>query len=93
MKLTQISLFALACSTLPLAASAGVEIGINIGGPEVVVRSEPPPERVEVIPMMPGPGYIWIHGHWGWHHEHWEWINGHWDRRGGAWVWHEGHWR
>ena len=106
MKLTQISLFALACSTLPLAASAGVEIGINIGGPEVVVRSEPPPERVEVIPMMPGPGYIWIRGHWGWHHEHWEWINGHWDRvaqpgyswvpgqwvvRGGGWVWVEGH--
>ena len=51
MKLTQISLFALACSTLPLAANAGVEIGINIGGPEVVVRSEPPPERVEVVPL------------------------------------------
>ena len=106
MKLAKISLMALACGALPFAARAGFEIGLNIGGPEVVVRSQPPPERVEVVPMSPGPGYIWIRGHWAWHHERWEWFPGRWDRmaqpgytwipgqwvaRGNGWVWIEGH--
>jgi len=65
MKLTTISLFALACGLAPLAAPAGVEIGINLGGPEVIVHSQPPPERYEVIGTAPGPGYFWIRGHWG----------------------------
>jgi len=106
MKFVKLSLLALACSTLPWAASAGVEIGLSIGGPEIVVRTQPPPERVEVVPMNPGPGYIWIRGHWAWRHERWDWINGHWDRvtspgytwipgqwvaRGNGWVWIEGH--
>lgn len=106
MKITQISLLAFACGVAPLAARAGLDIGINIGGPEVVVRSQPPPERGEVIPMSPGPDFIWVRGHWVWRHEHWEWFNGHWDRvsepgrvwvsgqwvaRGNGWVWIEGH--
>jgi hypothetical protein len=106
MKITRISLFALACGAAPLAAPAALDIGINIGGPEVVVQSQPPPERIEAIPMSPGPGYIWVRGHWAWHHEHWDWFNGHWERvmgpgrvwvsgqwvaRGNGWVWVEGH--
>ena len=106
MKITHISVIALACCAAPLVLRAGVDIGVNIGGPEVVVQSQPPPERNEVIPMNPGPGYVWIRGHWNWHHEHWEWMNGHWDRvsrpgsvwiagqwvpRGHGWVWVEGH--
>jgi hypothetical protein len=90
----------------PLAVNAGVDIGINIGGPEVVVRGAPPPDQGEVIPMSPGPGYIYIRGHWVWHHERWEWKGGFWDRvaqpgyawvpgqwvaRGNGWVWIEGH--
>jgi hypothetical protein len=106
MKITQISLFALACGAAPLVVHAGVEVGINIGGPEIIVGSRPPRPRVEVITAIPGPGYIWIRGHWGWRHEHWEWISGRWDRaaqpnsawipgqwvaRGNGWVWIEGH--
>ena len=106
MKLAKIPILALAFAALPLAASAGIDIGINIGGPEIVVRTQPPPERIEVVPMSPGPGFIWIRGHWSWRHERWEWINGHWDRvanpgyswvpgqwvaRGNGWVWVEGH--
>jgi hypothetical protein len=106
MKFTQISLFVLAGGFAPLAVHAGVEIGINIGGPEVIVRSAPPPERFEPVPMAPGPGFVWIRGRWSWRHDRWEWINGHWDRaaqpgstwiagqwvpRGGGWFWVEGH--
>jgi WXXGXW repeat (2 copies) len=105
MKLTQISLLALACAAAPLAARASVDIGVTIGGPEVVVQGQPPPERFETVPFTPGPGYIWIRGHWAWHHERWEWRNGrweypaqpgtewipgHWDQRGNGWVWIEG---
>jgi len=106
MNLTKVSLFALACAAAPLGALAGVDIGINIGGPEFVVRSQPPPERIETIGISPGPGYVWIRGHWGWRHEQWEWVGGRWDRaaqpgsvwisgqwvaRGNGWVWMEGH--
>jgi WXXGXW repeat (2 copies) len=106
MKLTTISLFALACGLAPLAAPAGVEIGVNFGGPEVVVHSQPPPERYEAIGTAPGPGYFWVRGHWGWHHEHWEWVGGRWEhatqpnsvwvagqwvQRGNGYVWVEGH--
>ena len=106
MQITQLSLIALALGAAPVAVRAGLDIGINIGGPEVIVRSAPPPERMEVIPQDPGPGYIWIRGHWVWRHERWEWFDGHWDRvarpgyawipgqwvaRGSGWVWIEGH--
>jgi hypothetical protein len=107
MKITQISVLALMCAAAPLAARAGVEIGIgiNIPGPEIVVRTAPPVERYEVVGRAPGPGYIYIRGHWAWHHEHWEWISGRWElpangatwvagqwvARGNGWVWVEGH--
>jgi hypothetical protein len=106
MRITRISLLALFCGAAPLAARAGVEVGINIGVPEIIVGTQPPPLRAEVVGPAPGPGFIWIRGHWGWHHEHWEWVGGRWDRvaqpgsvwipgqwvaRGGGWVWVEGH--
>src|ERR1700677_503377 len=106
MKITQITLLALACGAAPFAAHAVLDIGVNIGGPDVIVQSAPPHERVEVVPMAPGPGYAWIRGHWVWHREHWEWkggyyerisqpgavwISGQWVARGNGWVWVEGH--
>jgi hypothetical protein len=106
MKLTQISLLALACGAAPLAALSATEVGISISGPEIVVGGQPPAPRLEVVPVEPGPGHIWIRGHWAWHHERWEWISGRWDRvvqagstwvpgewvvRRNGWVWIEGH--
>src|SRR5262249_1588152 len=26
----------------------------------------PPPAQVEVVPVTPGPAYVWVPGHWGW---------------------------
>jgi hypothetical protein len=45
---------------------------------EVVVRMAPPPLRVEVVGVAPGPGYVWAAGHWRW--------------EGGAYAWHRGEW-
>jgi hypothetical protein len=93
MNLKQTTHLALALGAAPLAAPASIDIGINIGVPEVIVRSQPPPERIETVPMSPGPGYIWIRGHWAWRHEQYEWMNGHWDRVAGAnQEWVPGHW-
>ena len=106
MKLTQISLFALACAAAPLAVQAGVEVGINLGGPEVIVRNHPPVDRYEPLGFAPGPGYFYVRGHWAWRRERWEWIGGRWELpaqpgatwvagqwapRGNGWVWIEGH--
>jgi hypothetical protein len=106
MRITQVSLLALICGAAPLAVHAGVEIGLNIGGPEVVIQTQPPAPRLEVVTQAPGPGYIWIRGHWAWHRERWEWSSGRWDhvaqpgaawipgqwmQRRNGWVWIEGH--
>jgi hypothetical protein len=106
MKFSNISLLILACGVAPLASQAGVDIGINIGGPEVIVHSQPPPERYESVGIAPGPGYVFVRGHWGWRHDRWEWMGGRWEvparpgnvwisgqwiARGNGWVWMEGH--
>ena len=42
-----------------LTAPAFAQVGIYIG-------STPPPLRYEVEGPMPGPGYVWTEGSWGW---------------------------
>ena len=32
----------------------------------VVVDVAPPPPHVEVVPAIPGPGYMWLPGYWYW---------------------------
>ena len=77
-------------------------------GVEVVVR-RPPPERMEVRSGPPGPGYVWVGGHYAWQRGDYLWIGGrweappqptyrrweagHWARVRGGWYWVEGHWR
>jgi hypothetical protein len=63
---------------------------------EVVVEYDPPPPppaEVEVVPVTPGPEFIWIGGYHRWNGRHYVWIPGHYDRRPheGA-RWEHGHW-
>jgi len=99
MKLSHITLFAVACGVAPLASRAGVDIGINIGvpapAPEVVIVGQPPPPRMEVVAVAPGPDYFWIEGRWNFDHGRWVWLGGHYERHphfhpGGGWE--PGHW-
>jgi hypothetical protein len=74
----------------------------------VYVVRRPPPERVEVIVVAPGPAYVWIAGHWAWREPEFFWMPGRWDRPGPGfrrwekgrwdhdrhgWFWIEGRWR
>jgi hypothetical protein len=97
----------------PIAASAVVSLssfGCAHHPPphahHVVVRARPPVEKVEVVTATPGPGYIWVKGHWRhdgstylWVAGHWEaprpsatWRAGHWEEEDGGWYWVEGEW-
>ena len=68
----------------------------------------PPPPRVEVYGVAPGPGVVWIGGYWrwvgsdyGWTPGRWVrpprqravWVPGYWERRHHRYCWHEGRWR
>ena len=74
---------------------------------EVVVSTEPPPLRHEVIGVAPSPRHVWVNGYWvrtnnrwAWVAGHYEerpregvvWVKGHWDHTDRGWVWTPGHW-
>ena len=59
---------------------------------EVVVRTAPPTEKVEVVGVAPSPEHIWLKGHWHWNGAEYVWIAGRWEVRRAGFVWAEGHW-
>jgi hypothetical protein len=73
--------FALLLCGSAVIAPAQVSFGITIG--------PPPPPRVIVRPIEPGPGYAWVEGYWYPVGNHYRWHDGYWTRPpyGGAlWV-------
>ena len=73
-----------------------------------VAPTPAPAPQIEVIPVSPGPDYIWAPGYWSWGGHAWIWIGGGWHhpvRPGRVWVdgywgghgrsraWVGGHWR
>ncbi len=66
---------------------------------EVEVDAEPPPPQVEVVPMAPYPGALWVGGRWYWRGGRHVWVRGRyiharpgyryeahrWERRGNRW--------
>jgi hypothetical protein len=65
--------------------------------PPVVVHEPPPPPatRVEVVPASPGPGYVWVPGHWAWRgpRRGYVWVPGRYAMPAGpGYVWIPGHW-
>jgi len=89
-----------------LVALLGTGCVVRARRPVVVATEAPPPPREEVVPVAPGPGYVWVRGHWAWR-DRWVWAPGHWEqrragrdfipghwqqRRDGSWFYVEGHW-
>jgi hypothetical protein len=96
-----------AAAATALAALVACGPGLAPSGVSIVVR-RPPPRRVEVRTIAPGPGYVWISGYYGWegsdyvwHPGEWRqppqnqrtWVPGHWARARGGYYWVEGRWR
>ena len=73
----------------------------------VAQPENPPAPQVEMVPVPPGPAYIWVRGCYEWRsgwvwvpgrwligpHPHAVWVIGHWERRPHGHVWIESHWR
>lgn len=94
-----------------LAGIAGALVsGCVTATPEPVMTAPPPTPAIpaEVAPPQPGPGYVWVPGHWAWRRHryvwvpgYWAmpgeptkvWVPGHWAPRGAGYVWVEGRWR
>jgi WXXGXW repeat (2 copies) len=72
----------------------------------VIVDVAPPPMQVEVVPVAPFVGAVWVGGYWGWNAGRHYWTPGHyvrpvpghrfvphrWDRAGGRWAFRGGFW-
>jgi hypothetical protein len=88
----------------PVYVPAPVVVG---PAPVIVAPAPPPPPYVEVRPVVPFPGAIWIGGYWGWNAGRHVWIGGrwapprpgyrwephHWDQDGDRWHLRGGEWR
>jgi hypothetical protein len=59
--------------------------------PEIVVGIAPPPPYVEIIPVVPFAGAVWIGGYWGWSGGRHQWVPGRYDyaRPGYRWQAHQ----
>jgi len=90
--------------------TAGQTAPAQPGTPDnaVVVAQAPPPPQVEIVPVAPGPEYVWMPGYWSWGGGGWVWVGGHhvlrprphavwvrgrWARHGRGYVWIDGRWR
>jgi len=69
---------------LVIVLLAGASTGcVMYGRPRVgvvYVSREPPVERVEVIPVAPAVGFVWIKGYWAWRASEFAWMPGRWER-------------
>ena len=77
----------------------GYDQSVPVDGDEVVVDVAPPAPYVEVVPVIPFAGAIWIGGYWGWRGGRHAWVPGRWEHprpgygwRPHAWVQQGGHW-
>jgi hypothetical protein len=95
---------------LPLLSTLVIATACASGPPpgQVYIVDRPPPERVEVIPVAPGPSYVWVAGYWSRDRQSWNWVPGrwvspesryrawapgHWARSRRGWYYIDGHWR
>lgn len=67
-----------ALKPLALAALTGAMLAsaVPAQAQTVIVQGAPPPLRYEAVPVAPGPGYVWHHGHWYWNGYRYVWVPG-----------------
>jgi len=90
-----------------LAGLFGVLLALGTAGAEVV-RYAPPAAVHEVVPVRPGPRYVWRGGYYRWYHHRYArvpgryvipprayavWVPGYWVPRHRGYVWIRGYWR
>jgi hypothetical protein len=63
------------------------------GAPPVVVDTPPPAPYVEVVPVVPFPGAVWIGGYWGWSGHRHQWVPGRWERGRTGYGWAPHRWQ
>jgi hypothetical protein len=87
-----------ACVVTPYAPAYRAQASYD--EPVTVAEVPPPPPQVEVVPVVPFPGAIWIGGYWGWGGGRHAWVPGHWERPRAGFVWapyrwvpFRGHWQ
>src|SRR5262245_39223647 len=86
-----LALAALAITSAKAGVIVGISIGTPVPPPvvvapaPVVVAPAPvvvvppmPAPVVEVVPVCPTRGYMWVGGGWGWCNNRWVWTRGHW---------------
>ena len=69
---------------------------VNQGGaydqPVVIVDAAPPAPYVEVIPVLPFIGALWIAGYWGWQSGRHYWVPGRYERPRAGYGWNAHSW-
>lgn len=91
-----------------LIAAALIALMTALAGCAVTVAGPPPAALVEVRPVIPFYGAVWIDGYYEYHRHryHWvpgryvrpphpraAWTPGQWQHHDRGWRWHKGYWR
>ena len=90
----------------PGYSQPGYSQAVPVEGDDVVVDMAPPVPYVEVVPVIPFAGAIWLGGYWGWNGGRHQWFPGRWEharpgygwrspawaQQGGRWHFHGGGW-
>ena len=72
----------------PRSAHAYVGFGLNLAvplyypapaRPATVVYQAPAQAVADQVTASPGPGYVWMAGHWSFYGQKWVWVAGHWE--------------
>ena len=69
-----------------LATGSAIHAQVSVG---VVIGAPPPPRVVAVVPVRPGPEFVWVEGYWYPVGKRYRWHEGYWTRppyEGARWV-------
>ncbi len=91
-----------------LSSAFAMFLAVGAAQGQIVVRIGPPPPPRVIVPVSPGPRYVWVDGYQRWNGRRYVWVPGHyvipprrramwvrgeWVPRRGGWVWVPGYWR